>query len=188
MEGHFYSSPSDPWDLETITDFRNGQTVNTEWLYIFPDSPSTRYRQVPTFRKDTIRRFQENSSELKKMTARDFEDLLQVHRFWVAILKLLTVFMHSVLFLSSKISFPSPTTLRFNGFCSCCVIGTPSRSSACTRTILLMLWNTQLFIWLSKYADFLPKHARLLTQKSSDERLSPVGEGLRGFLKRLHLP
>ncbi|KAF8834378.1 hypothetical protein BDN67DRAFT_915098, partial [Paxillus ammoniavirescens] len=36
-----------------------------------------RYHQVPTFGQDTIRRFQENCSELKKMTARGFEDLLQ---------------------------------------------------------------------------------------------------------------
>ncbi|KAH7916892.1 hypothetical protein BV22DRAFT_997067, partial [Leucogyrophana mollusca] len=36
-----------------------------------------RYRQVPTFGRDTIRRFARNSSELKKMAARDFEDLLQ---------------------------------------------------------------------------------------------------------------
>ncbi|KAF9230744.1 hypothetical protein BU15DRAFT_83245 [Melanogaster broomeanus] len=36
-----------------------------------------RYRQVPTFGQDTIRRFRENCSELKKMTAQGFEDLLQ---------------------------------------------------------------------------------------------------------------
>ncbi|KAH7904490.1 hypothetical protein BJ138DRAFT_1019091 [Hygrophoropsis aurantiaca] len=36
-----------------------------------------RYRQVPTFGKSTIRRFSRNSSELKQMAARDFEDLLQ---------------------------------------------------------------------------------------------------------------
>ncbi|KAH7904570.1 hypothetical protein BJ138DRAFT_1018968 [Hygrophoropsis aurantiaca] len=36
-----------------------------------------RYRQVPTFGADTIRRFSRNSSEMKKMAARDFEDLLQ---------------------------------------------------------------------------------------------------------------
>ncbi|KAF8834372.1 hypothetical protein BDN67DRAFT_992676 [Paxillus ammoniavirescens] len=35
------------------------------------------YCQVPTFGRDTIRRFRENCSELKKMTARGFEDLLQ---------------------------------------------------------------------------------------------------------------
>ncbi|KAH7923645.1 hypothetical protein BV22DRAFT_1015047 [Leucogyrophana mollusca] len=36
-----------------------------------------RYRQVPTFGRDTIRRFSANSSEMKKLAARDFEDLLQ---------------------------------------------------------------------------------------------------------------
>ena len=36
------------------------------------------YRQIPTFGRDTIRRFATNSSEMKKMAARDFEDLLQV--------------------------------------------------------------------------------------------------------------
>jgi len=33
---------------------------------------------VPTFGRDTIRRFSSNVSELKRLTARDFEDLLQV--------------------------------------------------------------------------------------------------------------
>lgn len=37
-----------------------------------------RYRQVPTFGRDTIRKFSANCSEMKKMAARDFEDLLQV--------------------------------------------------------------------------------------------------------------
>ncbi|KAG2336702.1 hypothetical protein BDR05DRAFT_896368 [Suillus weaverae] len=37
-----------------------------------------RYRQVPTFSRGTIRKFSENASGMKKLTARDFEDLLQV--------------------------------------------------------------------------------------------------------------
>ena len=37
-----------------------------------------RYCQVPTFGRDTIRKFRASVSELKKMAARDFEDLLQV--------------------------------------------------------------------------------------------------------------
>ncbi|KAF9551238.1 hypothetical protein CPC08DRAFT_768761 [Agrocybe pediades] len=36
-----------------------------------------RYRQISTFSRDTIRKFSENSSEMKKLAARDFEDLLQ---------------------------------------------------------------------------------------------------------------
>ena len=36
------------------------------------------YRRVPTFGRDTIRRFSGNASAMKKLAARDFEDLLQV--------------------------------------------------------------------------------------------------------------
>jgi hypothetical protein len=36
------------------------------------------YRHVPTFGRDTIRRFHKNASAMKKLAARDFEDLLQV--------------------------------------------------------------------------------------------------------------
>ncbi|KAF5374151.1 hypothetical protein D9615_008829 [Tricholomella constricta] len=36
-----------------------------------------RYRRTPTFGHDTIRKFATNASEMKKLAARDFEDLLQ---------------------------------------------------------------------------------------------------------------
>ncbi|RXW19475.1 hypothetical protein EST38_g6369 [Candolleomyces aberdarensis] len=36
-----------------------------------------RYRSMPTFGADTIRRFTSNASEMKQLAARDFEDLLQ---------------------------------------------------------------------------------------------------------------
>lgn len=37
-----------------------------------------RFRLIPTFGRDTIRRFTSNTSELKKMAARNYEDFLQV--------------------------------------------------------------------------------------------------------------
>ena len=37
-----------------------------------------RYRMVPTFGGDIIRKFTSNTSEMKRMAARDFEDVLQV--------------------------------------------------------------------------------------------------------------
>jgi hypothetical protein len=37
-----------------------------------------RFRQVPTFGNGVIRAFADNTSEMKKMAARDFEDILQV--------------------------------------------------------------------------------------------------------------
>ena len=40
--------------------------------------PATRFRMVPTFGKDTIRKFSNNVSEMKKLAAWDFEDILQV--------------------------------------------------------------------------------------------------------------
>jgi len=39
-----------------------------------------RFRLVPTFGTYTIRRFKDNVSELKKLAARDYEDILQVRR------------------------------------------------------------------------------------------------------------
>ena len=37
-----------------------------------------RFRQIPTFGVDTIRKFSNNISETKQLAARDFEDALQV--------------------------------------------------------------------------------------------------------------
>ncbi|THU95728.1 hypothetical protein K435DRAFT_966260 [Dendrothele bispora CBS 962.96] len=42
------------------------------------DELDNRYRQVPPFGRETIRRINDNVSELKRKTARDFEDFLQV--------------------------------------------------------------------------------------------------------------
>jgi hypothetical protein len=39
---------------------------------------TTRFRAMPTFGSSTIRCFATNASEMKKLAARDFEDLLQV--------------------------------------------------------------------------------------------------------------
>ena len=38
-----------------------------------------RYRDIPTFGRDTIRKFVKNVSGMSKLAARDFEDLLQVY-------------------------------------------------------------------------------------------------------------
>ena len=40
------------------------------------DAP--RFRLIAPFGKDTIRRFANNASQMKKLAARNFEDLLQV--------------------------------------------------------------------------------------------------------------
>lgn len=53
-----------------------GKALNSSavgWLLM-----ALRFHQVPTFGCDTIRRFGGNVSALKKLAARDFEDIIQV--------------------------------------------------------------------------------------------------------------
>lgn len=47
-------------------------------MLVIYSTPYFRYRQIPTFGRDTIRKFSNNASGMKKLAARDFEDLLQV--------------------------------------------------------------------------------------------------------------
>lgn len=46
--------------------------------FIAQNNITSRFRQVPSFGRDTIRKFSSNTSEMKKLGARDFEDILQV--------------------------------------------------------------------------------------------------------------
>jgi len=62
--------PSMVHELDHQLDFLEYLVISVDTMF--------RYRQVPTFSCDTIRRFCTNSSEMKKMAARDFEDLLLI--------------------------------------------------------------------------------------------------------------
>ena len=46
-------------------------------VLLAPDPPNLRFREIVSF-GSTIRRFTNNVSDLKKLAARDFEDILQV--------------------------------------------------------------------------------------------------------------
>jgi hypothetical protein len=52
-------------------------SVHIHMVHII-NTQTLRYRQIPTFGGGTIRRFNRNASGMKKLAARDFEDLLQV--------------------------------------------------------------------------------------------------------------
>lgn len=91
------------------------------------------FRQVPSFGGDTIRRFVNNVSELKKMAARDFENLLQVSqstcfKSWLAT----DLVMDSVPFLCLMGSYLSLTIRAFLSFYSYAHIGMAWRSFGCT--------------------------------------------------------
>jgi hypothetical protein len=70
-----------------------------------------RYRQMPTFGRDTIRRFSANVSDMKKFAGRDFEDLLQVVTLphWILIV-LIPIIVPSAQSLPLKAFSHHPTT------------------------------------------------------------------------------
>jgi hypothetical protein len=91
-----------------------------------------RYRHVPTFGNGTIRKFHTNASAMKKLAARDFEDLLQVRKY-----PFLSDFIDddppSAQFLSSRIYCPNLITTLFWIFFSFCPCGMHMQSSDYTH-------------------------------------------------------
>ena len=55
----------------------NGKQVAAT-LKVYIEDEFFRFRQIPTFGRGTIRCFRNNTSEMKKLAAQDFEDILQV--------------------------------------------------------------------------------------------------------------
>ena len=62
---------------DKVQEFNRRYVQFTGHTYI-PKLLAHRYRAMPTFGRDTIRRFVSNMADLKKMAGRDFEDSLQV--------------------------------------------------------------------------------------------------------------
>jgi hypothetical protein len=63
---------------DCIQEFNKRYVKDNSYCCIATYSHS-RFRMVPTFGSSTIRRFGKNVSHMKKLAARDFEDILQVH-------------------------------------------------------------------------------------------------------------
>lgn len=86
---------------------------------------------MPTFGRETIRRFSNNTSEMKKLAARDFEDLLQVHISTYDYDNRLMRF--SVLFQSSMVFCQSRITMLFCGYYSSVVTGMVWQNFVCIQ-------------------------------------------------------
>jgi hypothetical protein len=78
--------------LVAILDERYGNAGYWSFLCSYLD----RFRNIPPF-SQTIGRFTNNISEMKKLAARDFEDLLQVGPFLLILLDMICLHPHSVL-------------------------------------------------------------------------------------------
>jgi hypothetical protein len=90
-----------------------------------------RFRHVPSYGNGVIRKFANNTSEMKKLAARDFEDILQVHLAG-SIGDNALILYFSVQCRSSKDFSQKTTTLSYNHFCTGSHNGTPSPNSGCT--------------------------------------------------------
>jgi hypothetical protein len=57
---------------------RRSYEVLSVFSYIANSRSYRRFRHIPTFGNGVIRKFSNNTSEMKRLAARDFEDILQV--------------------------------------------------------------------------------------------------------------
>jgi hypothetical protein len=128
-----------------------------------------RYRQVSRFGSDVIRKFSSNSSEQKKMAARDFEDLLQVSTIFYIHNKLKVVSSVQSLFLmvSSRIH----TMIQFKSCYSLAHTGMDLRSFACTLTIHYRSSKKLRQNWEINFDSLLMKLVRLIARLNFLARL-----------------
>ena len=95
-----------------------------------------RFRQIPTFGWFTIRRFHNNVSEMKKLAARNFEDILQVRKHVLSMsISMPTIILASVLSQCSKAFSLSPSMEFYFGFCTRLQNGTCLLNSDCTLNL-----------------------------------------------------
>jgi hypothetical protein len=106
--------------------------------YANPDQLS--YRQIPTFGRDTIRRFSSNISELKKLAARDFEDLLQVKFYTFRASVHCSTKITSVLSQHLMVFSQNRTIAKSCACFSHALIGTAWPSSGCILTSPWISW------------------------------------------------
>jgi|SRR5882762_3182728 len=90
-----------------------------------------RYRDVPTFGNGTIRKFSTNVSAMKKLAARDFEDILQVSLYYTY--ALLCLFFSSARILFLRVYYQQSRIVSFSTYSLIWLLGTLMQSCACTQ-------------------------------------------------------
>jgi len=108
-----------------------------------------RFLLVPTFGRSAIRRFSTNASEMKRLAARNFEDLLQGF-------------------------YPSLTT-RLSRHCYFdWQNGTCSPNCRCTRNQHCLVWNPSRKYWVVNFGAFVMLHTRCSRPQNLTKRLPHV--------------
>lgn len=149
------------------------QIFNKRWaLYCRLMLPScsdyTRFRKVTTFGRGTIRHFGNNVSGMKKLAARDFEDILQV--LWFCPPACMSNHMHSVLFQYLKASCLPLTTRWFWTSYLSSLYGMHLPNFAFTRIQLLIFLKPPQSPFLPLYDDSLGQLVNTTLPKSSQKK------------------
>ena len=123
------------------------------------------YQQVPTFGHDTIQHFCSNSSEMKKMAARDFKDLLLV---WLPFCFVLSLMVMLVLH-------------------SCLDKLLPEPHNTLVMTLLFLLCHWQVLAKLCMHTDDTLRLMELITVKLGNHLRTFTNETCSAFsTKELH--
>ncbi len=136
MEGLFYPFDSNVGlsGRQYCSGIQLPVSLNLFVTYMTLIEDHSRYRLIPTFGRSTIRRVSENTSALKKLAGRDFEDYLQVNMSYYPSYHAFSQ-PRSVQYQSLKGFSPiQPMTRPFWTCCSHLLIGTRSPSCAFIRT------------------------------------------------------
>lgn len=148
--------------------FKAGTRASAPWIW-------GRYRQIPSFGKGTIRKFSSNVSQMKKLAARDFEDILQVSvssgstpLFWFS------HYLISVLSLRLMACSLETTVLQSCAYYLFALTGMGLPNFACTLTWHLSYWIIWRLKLENRYASFqmlfapLTKLANYLVNRRRD--------------------
>jgi hypothetical protein len=134
-----------------------------------------RYCQVPTFGRGTIRRFHTNTSAMKGLAARDFEDLLQVRLILSEFDIVIDVpSISSVLFQYLKDSSLPITTKLFSTSSLTLLCGTPMQNFACILTTLLHFLTRQLLSSVNQSTGFNALLVRIIIPQNFLMSMLPV--------------
>lgn len=133
-------------------------------------STANRFLEIPAFGRDTIRRFSANCSEMKKLAARDFENLLQVCYAMVQIIfQLIKTRCPSALSLCLMGFCLNLITRWFVNYCSKWDIGMDWQKCVCTMMLHFKWWIMWQHLSGKDFATSAIKLVQRSKQKSCDE-------------------
>lgn len=117
-----------------------------------------RFWEIPPFGIDGIRKITSNRSELKKLTAHDYEDLLLVCGGLMNNFNGINVDFYSVLYQFLMAFWMNPTILVFSSYCLSSHTGMASLSSACTQTLLWTFYPMSLHLLVTAFVHLKERH------------------------------